>query len=153
VLRALNDAIIRRTGSSGFCTVAHGYATRTPEGFDVTVVSGGHPLPFVIRADGSVEQPGKPGTLLGVFADIDVREHRIRLQPGDQIVLWTDGIADRRGDGELFGEDRLRELLLANAGCAPREIADAVEASVVGFSGTDPQDDIAIIVARIRAAE
>jgi PAS domain S-box-containing protein len=151
VLRALNDAIIKRTGSSGFCTVAHGYATRAPEGFDVTVASGGHPLPFVIRADGSVEQPGKPGTLLGVFADIDVREHRIRLQPGDQIVLWTDGIADRRGDGELFGEHRLRELLVANAGRAPREIADAIEAAVVGFSGTDPQDDIAIIVAGIRA--
>ena len=151
VLRALNDGIIRRTGSSGFCTVAHGYATRTPEGFDVTVASGGHPLPFVIRADGSVEQPGKPGTLLGVFADINVCEHRIQLQPGDQIVLWTDGIADRRGDGELFGEDRLRELLLVNAGRSPREIADAIEASVVGFSGTDPQDDIAIIVARIRA--
>jgi serine phosphatase RsbU (regulator of sigma subunit) len=66
-------------------------------------------------------------------------------------VLWTDGIADRRGDGELFGEDRLRELLLVNAGRSPREIADAIEASVVGFSGTDPQDDIAIIVARIRA--
>jgi len=38
-----------------------------------------------------------------------------------------------------------------NAGRSPREIADAIEASVVGFSGTDPQDDIAIIVARIRA--
>ena len=150
VLLALNDAIIKRTGSSGFCTVAHAYATPTPDGFEVTVAVGGHPLPFVIRADGSVEQPGRPGTLLGVFADIDVHEHRIVLAPGDQIVLWTDGIADRRGDGELFGEDRLRELLVANADRGPREIADAIEAAVVGFSATDPQDDIAIIVARIR---
>jgi PAS domain S-box-containing protein len=150
VLRALNDAIIKRTGSSGFCTLAHAYATRTSEGFDVRVAVGGHPLPFVIRADGSVEQPGKPGTLLGVFADIDVREHRILLAPGDQIVMWTDGVADRRGDGELFGEDRLRDLLVANSGRTPREIADAIEASVLAFSRTDPQDDIAIIVARIR---
>jgi sigma-B regulation protein RsbU (phosphoserine phosphatase) len=118
----------------------------------VTIASGGHPLPFVIRADGSVEQPGQPGTLLGIFPDIQVHEHRIVLRPGDQIVMWTDGVSDRRGDGELFGEERLRELLVANAGRTPEAIAGMIEEVVVGFSKTDPQDDIAVVVARIRPA-
>jgi serine phosphatase RsbU (regulator of sigma subunit) len=149
VMRALNDAVRKRAGRAQFCTVVHAYGTPVAEGFDVIVASGGHPLPFIIRADGSVEQPGQPGTLLGIFPDIEVHEHRTLLRPGDQIVMWTDGVSDRRGDGELFGEDRLRELLVANARRTPAEIADAVEAAVLGFSKTDPQDDIAIVVARI----
>jgi serine phosphatase RsbU (regulator of sigma subunit)/PAS domain-containing protein len=153
VLRALNDAVRKRAGSGQFCTVAHAYATPIAEGFDLTIASGGHPLPFIIRADGSVEQPGRPGTLLGIFPDIQVHEHRVSLRRGDQIVLWTDGLSDRRGDGELYGEERLRDLLVANAGRTPDEIADVIERAVLGFSTTDPQDDIAIVVARIRPAE
>ncbi|HEY3764702.1 MAG TPA: PP2C family protein-serine/threonine phosphatase, partial [Gaiellales bacterium] len=152
VLRALNDAVIRRAGNGQFCTVAHAYATPIDGGFVVTLASGGHPLPFIIRADGSVEQPGRPGTLLGILPEIRVFEHRTVLRPGDTIVMWTDGVSDRRGDGELFGEDRLRAVLVANAGRSPDEIADAIEAAVVGFSESDPQDDIAIVVARIRVA-
>jgi phosphoserine phosphatase RsbU/P len=72
------------------------------------------------------------------------------LRRGDQIVMWTDGVSDRRGDGELYGEERLRALLVAHAGRTPTEIADAIEQTVVDFSHTDPQDDIAIVVARIR---
>jgi serine phosphatase RsbU (regulator of sigma subunit) len=120
------------------------------DGFDVTIASGGHPLPFIIRADGTVEQPGRPGTLLGIFPDIQTPEHRTVLRRGDRIVMWTDGVSDRRGDGELYGEERLRAVLVANAGRSPDEVADAIERSVLDFSQTDPQDDIAIVVAGIR---
>ena len=149
VMRALNDAVIKRAGGGSFCTVAHAYATPVAGGFELTIASGGHPLPFVIRADGSVDQPGAPGSLLGVLRDINVREYRVALSPGDAIVMWTDGVTDRRGDGEFYGDDRLRELLAANAGRTAQEIAGAIEQSVVRFSSTDPQDDIAVIVARI----
>jgi serine phosphatase RsbU (regulator of sigma subunit) len=103
----------------------------------------------VLRADGSIEQPGEPGTLLGILPDIRVHEERIVLRPGDGIVLWTDGVSDRRGDGELFGEERLRELLEGSSRESPREIADRIERAVVGFSETDPQDDIALLVVRV----
>ena len=96
-----------------------------------------------------MEQPGSPGTLLGILPDIRVHEAGIVLRPGDGIVLWTDGVSDRRGDGELFGEERLRALLEAAGDATPREIADAIEREVVAFSPTDPQDDIALLVVRI----
>ena len=124
------------------------YWTRE-DGCELLVASGGHPLPFVLRGDGSVEQPGRPGTLLGILPDITVHEERIVLRPGDGIVLWTDGVSDRRGDGELFGEERLRALLETSGGGSPREIADAIERAVVSFSATEPQDDIAVLVVRI----
>jgi serine phosphatase RsbU (regulator of sigma subunit)/PAS domain-containing protein len=149
VLRALNDAVIRRAGNGQFCTVAHAYATPIDGGFVVTLASGGHPLPFIVRADGSVQQPGRPGTLLGILPEITVYEHRTVLRPGDRIVMWTDGVSDRRGDGERFGEERLRDVLVANAGAGPEGLADAIESAVVGFSQTEPQDDIAIVVARV----
>jgi serine phosphatase RsbU (regulator of sigma subunit)/PAS domain-containing protein len=149
VFRAVNDAVIKRAGNGQFCTVAHAFATPIEGGFMVTLASGGHPLPFIIRADGAVEQPGETGTLLGILPEVTVHEHRTVLRPGDQLVLWTDGVSDRRGDGELFGEERLRDLLVANAGLEPDDLADAIESAVVGFSQTDPQDDIAIVVARV----
>jgi len=149
VLRALNDAVIKRAGSGQFCTVAYAYAKPYEDGFELLVASGGHPLPFVLRADGSVQQPGTPGTLLGILPEIRVHEERIVLRPGDGIVLWTDGVSDRRGDGQLFGEERLGALLETVGGRAPRAIADAIEREVVGFSATEPQDDIALLVVRI----
>jgi serine phosphatase RsbU (regulator of sigma subunit)/PAS domain-containing protein len=149
VLWALNDAVIKRAGNGQFCTVTYAYATPVEEGLELAVASGGHPLPFVLRADGSVEQPGETGTLLGILSEITVHEERIVLRPGDGIVLWTDGVSDRRGDGELFGEERLRALLESVGRGSPRAIADAIEREVVGFSETDPQDDIALLVVRL----
>jgi serine phosphatase RsbU (regulator of sigma subunit)/PAS domain-containing protein len=149
VMRALNDAVIKRAGNGQFCTVAYAYAKPFEDGFELIVASGGHPLPFVFRGDGSVEQPGRPGTLLGILPEIRVHEERTVLRPGDGIVLWTDGVSDRRGDGELFGEERLRALLESAGQGSPREITDAIERAVVGFSATEPQDDIALLVARI----
>ncbi len=149
VMRALNDAVIKRAGSGQFCTVAHAYATPYEDGFELIVASGGHPLPFVLRGDGSVEQPGTSGSLLGILPEIRVHEERIVLRPGDGIVLWTDGVSDRRGDGELFGEERLRALLESAGRGSPREIAEAIENAVVRFSATEPQDDIALLVIRV----
>lgn len=149
VFRAVNDAVIKRAGNGQFCTVAHAFATPIEDGFMVTLASGGHPLPFIVRADGSVHQPGRTGTLLGILPDVTVHEHRTVLRPGDRLVMWTDGVSDRRGDGELFGEERLRDLLVQHAGLEPEDLADAIEAAVLGFSETEPQDDIAIVVARV----
>lgn len=149
VLRALNDAVLKRAGNGQFCTVTYAYARPFEDGLELIVASGGHPLPFVLRGDGSIEQPGQPGTLLGILPEISVNEQRIVLRPGDAIVLWTDGVSDRRGDGELFGEERLRALLESVGRGSPREIADEIERAVVAFSTTDPQDDIAVLVVRM----
>ena len=68
------------------------------------------------------------------------------------IVLWTDGISDRRGDGELFGEERLRELLVAHADRTPAR-SQTHRVGRVDFSQTPAQDDIAIVVLRVRPAQ
>jgi serine phosphatase RsbU (regulator of sigma subunit) len=57
----------------------------------VHVVSVGHPLPFVVRADGTVAETGTPGTLLGILADVDAVEDTVELGADDAEVLFTDG--------------------------------------------------------------
>ena len=97
-----------------------------PDGYEITVACGGHHPPIVVRADGDRESVGRPGTLLGIWEQIDVDESRAVLRPGDSLVLWTDGITDRRGVDERFGHRRLERLLTDHAGERPDRLAGVV---------------------------
>jgi serine phosphatase RsbU (regulator of sigma subunit) len=151
VLRQLNDGILRRTMGDRFCTVALVLGERVPGGIELNIGSAGHPIPAIVHPDGSIDRPARPGTLLGVFEDIEQPEGRATLRPGDTLVLWTDGVTDRRGDGRHFGEERLLELLADMATRPVSEIAEQIERRVVAFSDTEPQDDIALVVLRMEA--
>ncbi|HEX5895731.1 MAG TPA: PAS domain S-box protein, partial [Thermoleophilaceae bacterium] len=70
-LAVLNEALLRQRSDRRFCTVAYAYIERLDGGARVGVACGGHPLPLLLRADGSVEAVGAPGTLLGVVPDPD----------------------------------------------------------------------------------
>jgi phosphoserine phosphatase RsbU/P len=113
------------------------------------IVSGGHPLPLVLRADGKVEEVGIPGMLLGVVSDPELQEAEVELNVGDAIMLYTDGVTDGRREGELFGEQRLHAVFGSCIGMNPEEIADLVERSVVDFWSDEPLDDIAILVLKV----
>jgi sigma-B regulation protein RsbU (phosphoserine phosphatase) len=119
------------------------------DGVRVTVATGGHPLPLVLRTDGMVEEAGSPGTLLGVFEDPELTDVVVQLGPGDAILLYTDGVTESRGDGPIYGEERLKELLATCAGAGAQQIADRVEADVVAYQPNVP-DDIAILAIRVR---
>ena len=98
VLRKLNDALLRQRTDRRFCTVAYASLQVNGGGFaDVCLSTGGHPLPFVLRADGTVEAVGEPGTLLGVLPDVRLSDTAVRLQRGDVMVLYTDGVTEARG--------------------------------------------------------
>jgi serine phosphatase RsbU (regulator of sigma subunit) len=146
VLIAANDGILNRLEDSRFCTVVYGCCARNPDGsLELDIASAGHPLPLLIR-DGRLEQPLRPGTLLGVFRDITVEPYRCTLQPGDRIVLWTDGATERRGEEGWFGEERLIELVSRLAPAPADEIAAGIEREVLGFSETPLGDDVALVV-------
>lgn len=128
-----------------FCTVCVAEVTRTPSGARVVASSGGHPLPFVVRGDGQVEEVGMPGSLIGVLDEVEVSEESVDLGPGDALVLFTDGITERRQGGRLFEED-LPGVLGAAAGRPAGEMARHLEDEVVSYASTAPVDDIAVLV-------
>ena len=93
---------------------------------EVDVYLAGHPHPMLVR-NGRAQQVGDPGPLLGVVEEPEWAPVRVELDPGDQLVLYTDGVIEARRDGgERFGTDRLREGLDgcrdARAGRRPRAL-------------------------------
>ena len=152
VLSTLNAALRRHEEaeeSAQFCTVTYALIKESSEAARVRIVSGGHPLPLVLRADGKVEEVGVPGMLLGVVPDPELQEAEVVLNSGDSIMLYTDGVTDGRREGELFGEQRLQAVLGSCIGMTAEEIADLVERSVVDFWSDEALDDIAILVLKV----
>ncbi|HEY3465273.1 MAG TPA: SpoIIE family protein phosphatase, partial [Amycolatopsis sp.] len=118
LLRLLNELLIAG-GSSRFATLVLGTAQPSAEGVDLTLASGGHPAPLVVRHAGGVEEVTVPGTLVGISPQARFAEARVRLERGDICLLYTDGITEARNrhdQAELFGDDRLRAVLTAAAG-------------------------------------
>jgi PAS domain S-box-containing protein len=151
ILRKLNDALLRQRADRRFCTVA--YASLSVNGggaADVCLASGGHPLPYVLRADGAVEAVGEPGTLLGVLPDVRLTDSAIRLERGDLMVLYTDGVTEARGPGGMFGSDDLAAVLASCAGLDAISVAARIESAALDIQEGNPRDDIAILVVRIR---
>jgi serine phosphatase RsbU (regulator of sigma subunit) len=70
------------------------------------------------------------------------------LQPGAAVVLYTDGVIESRRGRELFGVERLDEVLAQNSGRPAQEVANAVLLACRGFAGGDLADDCAIVVLR-----
>ena len=104
---------------------------------------------MIRRANGMIDRAGRPGTLLGMYEDVRIIDHTLHLYPGDALLLFTDGVTERRDGPRQFGEGRLRAIFSAaadqQADAAARAVADAVGA----FSSSPAQDDIAILVIRI----
>lgn len=108
------------------------------------VARAGHPAPFLVRRVGAVEMLGKDGTLLGAVETPMIHEHSIGLDPGDSIVLMTDGVIGSRAltDRSIVG--LLSELANKPADQIADELSQAARRAQPG--GLD--DDIAILVAR-----
>jgi PAS domain S-box-containing protein len=149
ILAALNRAIVGQRPDNIFCTVCYVRAKTKQHGARLTVCSAGHPLPLVLRADGSVESAGTPGTLLGVFDDPELIESPVALRAGDALVLYTDGV-EGRSAGSGPGTERLKSLLAACAGMDAQAIARRIEDSALESSHQAPHDDVALLVLRIR---
>jgi PAS domain S-box-containing protein len=153
ILAGLNEAMLRQLSEDRFCTAA--CFRLEPQdgspGVGGDISRAGHPPPFVVRADGSVEEVGCSGRVLGVFPDAELRDTPLRLMPGEALVLYTDGVTEARSpEGEFFGEGRLRDLLRS---CADREagaFARRIKEAVLEFQEGQPRDDLAVLVLRAR---
>jgi PAS domain S-box-containing protein len=147
ILEILNEAMLR--AEQPFCTVAYARLQRAGEHARMTVVCGGHPLPLVVRADGTIETFGKSGTLLGCFPHPVLNEESSELRPGDTVVLYTDGVTEARSQGNVLGDSGLRAALVRSAGGSADEVADAVAQAALEFQDGDARDDIAVVVVKI----
>jgi phosphoserine phosphatase RsbU/P len=151
VLHTLNDSI-RQQHDSTYCTVALARTTADERGATVEVVSGGHPPPYLLRADGAVVEVGARGTLIGALDDVRFRSRTVQLRPDDALVLYTDGVTEARVAGRQFGEGRLRRVLASSTTLSADSLAERVVQEVADYAGGVQTDDIAVVVVRARAS-
>jgi integral membrane sensor domain MASE1 len=149
VLAVLNDALRGQSAPHELCTVAYVRLDRVGGGVGLTVSSGGHPLPLLLRPDGTTEEIGAPGVLLGAQADLPLVDVSIELHPGDCVLLYTDGLTDAYAPARALTPADLRALLGSCAGLSAEKTAEQVYRSVLDLDPSEPRDDIALVVVRI----
>lgn len=148
-IQRLNDLLAAENEQMLFVTLFYGVLDlRTG---DVDYVNAGHPLPYLLRGDGTVETvPSTRGTAVGVMEGLHYTQGALRLAPGDALYLHTDGITEAfDAQGRVYGDARLLEKL---SGLATRPVAalsQAVVDDVRRFeTGTEQTDDITSLCLR-----
>jgi sigma-B regulation protein RsbU (phosphoserine phosphatase) len=115
-------------------------------------VNAGHFHPFVLRRDGQVRDLDEGGAVLGLVEEARYTQGRIRLQPGDLIVFYTDGVIERAdAEGEFYGIDRLKDAARRSRGDEARIALYSMLGDLQDWSGGLPaEDDTTLIVVKVR---
>ena len=153
VLRTVNEVLLHRGSTDRLCTAACLLLERHGAAWSVRSASAGHPLPLVVRDDGSTERLGSFGMVLGIADPPPMVEATTTLNPRDCVVLYTDGVTEARAPGAhgppaLFGGDRLAAVATRARADGAEAVAAAVEREVIEHSGDGLADDLAVLVLR-----
>jgi serine phosphatase RsbU (regulator of sigma subunit)/ketosteroid isomerase-like protein len=138
-LRTLNRELLGR--GTSLCSVAAMAVSEDPAA-PVRLAVAGHPPPLLVDGD-SVSEAATPAPVLGAFPDEEWRVEATAVEPGQQLVVITDGITEAAGEEGRFGEERLREELVGIA--SPALAAQRLEGALHQFTGGKMEDDAAII--------
>jgi serine phosphatase RsbU (regulator of sigma subunit)/signal transduction protein with GAF and PtsI domain len=147
-LERTNELILSDARSDLFVTVF--YAIIDPSTGQVRYSSAGHNPPLLVRADGQVETLRCRGIALGVLEEIQLREKETLLNPGDVLLLYTDGVTEAiNAAEEEFDVQRLTEIATASRHESASEILANVDRAVTAFVAGQPQfDDLTMVVAK-----
>jgi serine phosphatase RsbU (regulator of sigma subunit) len=149
-LSQVNERILSDTRSEMFVTAFYGVLE--PDTGRLRYVNAGHNPPYLIST-----QKGKPfdrlratGMALGVMDNVNWGQKIARFNPGDVLLLYTDGITEAQDrSGRFYGEQRLQEVLRSLGSRPAEEIQEGVLADLKRFTGGAPQqDDVTLIVLR-----
>jgi serine phosphatase RsbU (regulator of sigma subunit) len=148
-LALLNRLLLDETELS-LATVAVARARSSSAGVVMTLACAGHPLPLRHRYGAPPQELGEVGMLLGFRAADGWSEQQVRLEAGDTVLFYTDGVTDTPGRSGRLGEQGLQHMLSG----APREPEDLVQAlrlALEEFRVGDAPDDVAILAAQLVA--
>ncbi len=149
VLTEVNNLLQEDNEAAMFVTLL--YAVFNPATGRFAYANGGHNPPLLIHTDGSTSLlPLTGGIALGVAPDIPYDAHPITLEPGETVIMYTDGIPEAiNAKGEEFGVPRLQEVCAGLVGQDAQTANLAILQAVKEFTGKVPQfDDITCFVLR-----
>ncbi|GAB3775790.1 serine phosphatase RsbU (regulator of sigma subunit) [Nocardioides ginsengisegetis] len=116
-----------------------------PDLWVLSWTNAGHPPPLLITADGSTELLDadlEADLMIGIAPDIRRTDHRTVIEAGSTLLLYTDGLVERRGEDLTAGLDRLRRVAGQHHGLPPSKFLDALLGELVGAR---PTDDVAVL--------
>jgi len=132
----------------GFVTANIAHLTWQDGTLHVILGSAGHPAAALLRSDGVVRMMSGGGLPLGLFPDAEPATQELAMDEGDVLFLYTDGVAQARGPGHAYFQDRLADELTGLAGQPPVEIVAGMRQAVINFSTGDLVDDVTMLVIR-----
>jgi len=150
ILSALDQSVHSDfSGSGRFVTTFS--ALYNPSTFTLKYSNGGHNPPLYLPYESDkFEELDADGMLVGILPDSKYYVAQRVLNEGDLIVVYTDGIVEAERDEELFGIDKLKELIIQNRYCDVKEIQDKIISAVKKYTQGEPQgDDITLMVLRV----
>jgi sigma-B regulation protein RsbU (phosphoserine phosphatase) len=154
VLTRMNAELARENDQVMFITAVVGCLSMATG--EVMLGDAGHNPALVLRRGGRVEKADVPKCMaFGVLEDTPYEHAVVTLQPGDTLVLYTDGATDARApNGEMFGSDRLEEAVAACSGLTAAQVLQSISGVTVRFAaGAPPEDDVTLLVLRYRGTQ
>lgn len=137
---------------SRFLSLLYGELTPLPEGgVRCTLACAGHPLPLLLRPDGTVRPAAASQLLLGVVEDVAYESQTFELTPGDTLLCVTDGVTERRSGQRMFDDsDGLAQALAGCTDLSAEGVANRIRQAVHTFAEAPPDDDLALLVLQAR---
>jgi serine phosphatase RsbU (regulator of sigma subunit) len=147
-LSRMNRALLRRRIEPRFSTLMFGVLAPDRR---FTYANAGHLPSILVRGNGSVHRLSSGGPILGVFEDAEFPGETWMLEPGDTVVVFSDGVTEAWRTDEEFGDERLVGVVQANRALEPGALLKVVFAAVREFSGEAvPTDDVTLAILRVR---
>jgi len=160
MLTSVNQSFCKNTGEATFATLF--FADYDDTSRRLRYANCGHLPPLLLGASGTgqdqavgrcrLERLDATCTVVGLFKGWECEIAEVVLNPGDTLVLYTDGVTEARSaEGEEFGESRLLDTLRAHCHLAVEELLHEVVKAVEQFCGGEQLDDITLLIARCSA--
>jgi len=149
VLARVNDLLVPDAQQGMFVTAI--YAVLSLETGELAYANAGHNLPLLLQSGTrGLKHLKKGGMALGVLEGVRLEEHIVSLEPGDNLIFYTDGITEAFSpEDDIYGEERLRATVQAADTSSAQAMLDAIDESVIAFAGdAPPSDDRTIMVIR-----
>jgi len=146
IMNHSNEHMFRNTDPERFSTLFLGVLD--PENAELIYSNAGHNLPFIVNETGSVKRLETGNIVLGAIEDVTYTEDSIKLEKGDTLLIFSDGISEAiNPNEEEFGEDPLPALVNANRESSAMSLIDTIIEEVIRHAGKAPQrDDMTIVV-------
>ncbi len=147
LFRRVNGLLCERTPPQMYATLFYGVID--PSGrFDF--VNAAHPAPMLMHPNGEVTLLGSSNFPIGMFHEASFERQSVQLSPGDELVIFSDGVTEAQNTNrDFFGDSRLVDALKTTMGLPPHERCTRLVETVEKFAGLAPQaDDITVVLLR-----